>query len=175
MSGEFSLETIVIYQYDHTCLDVLLRTLSKFVASRRLTILAFGKNGCSQRGGKGKKRGRRAKDERDAVMEKKLSAGERRGETRERERRKRGIRYDEKKGGHGRCCRRKKCRWYKREEVERKSKTVRKRDERRSPQRAIQRKRGTKGGIRSGDRGEGVCFRHLKPAVGARILFSLSS
>lgn len=42
--------------------------------------------------------------------------------------------------------------------------------------RAVQGERGTKrGGIRSGDRGEGVCFRHLKPAVSARILFSLSS
>lgn len=50
-------------------------------------------------------------------MEKKkkreLNAGEgRRGKTR--------------KGGHGRCCRRKKRRWYKREEVGKKSKTMRK-------------------------------------------------
>lgn len=71
-----------------------------------------------------------------------------------------------RKGGHGRCCRRKKRRWYKREEVGWKSKTARKRGERGLAY-------GT-GGLKEGSRDRdggtqregGRCFRHLKPAVG---------
>lgn len=58
----------------------LLRTLSKFVASRKLTILGFGRtDALKERREKGRK-GKRAKGERGAVVEKKLSLEERRRE-----------------------------------------------------------------------------------------------
>lgn len=80
-------------------------------------------------------------------------------------------RDETRKGGHGRCWR-KKRHWYKREEVRRKSKTARKSGTKGDAEHSTG--QGDRGGLKegSGDRDERTeregerCFRHLKPAVG---------
>lgn len=129
--------------------DILLRALSKFIASRKLTILGSGRTDALKGREKGRK-GEEGKRREGCRWWKKIERGrktERRANEMEKGRR-RGTEYDEKKGGHGRCCRRKKRRWYKREEVGRKSKTVRKRGGRRAA-------RGT-GGERDEERWDSV-------------------
>lgn len=145
MSGEFSLETIVVYQYDHTCLDVLLRTLSKFVASRKLTILGFGRTDAPKEGEKGRKGGGGQKT-REMPWWKKNWAREKEGERRANEREEEGPDTTRKKadtadvagernaaGTSGRKLRGRVRRWGS--------------GARGNHQRAVQRERGTKVGF----------------------------